>query len=373
LVNQIYLQTAKQIIFGKKLLNMKKLITFILIILACRGYGQVPAQLKVNVHPGVELFTVVQILAGKYPEPNPSTYSKEALAYFGRYKDHPAVKKVASFGNTYSDLVELGWCMSDFPNIKIYEPDDINWYQYYGQENVLEYIRLCRDFFNDTHFWDFYQKHTSQYTAWGDALKAQVDSARLVEKLQGFYHYDADVHWWVCIDPLNSWGSHAIMTKTLNPQFSNWIVYNTGYFDHNATEQKQPRFEFTNFDNLVFHEGSHVYINKLMKQYADQIEKLAYLFNKDDDGMHRNGISNWNYCLDENIVRSVTAALYHQYRDERAFKKQMAKELMSDFIYVEELEPFIYSKYIKSKRYKDFTEFFPEILKYLERKHLKRN
>ena len=47
----------------------------------------------------------------------------------------------------------------------------------------------------------------------------------------------------------------------------------------------------------------------------------------------------------------------------------MAKELLSDFIYVEELEPFIYERYLKSTKYKTFAEFFPEVLKYLKQKH----
>jgi hypothetical protein len=81
-------------------------------------------KLTVTVHPGVELFTIIQILADKYPKPNPSAYSKEALEYFGKFKDHPAVKKVLLLRKLYTDLVELGWCMSDFPNIKIYEPAD---------------------------------------------------------------------------------------------------------------------------------------------------------------------------------------------------------------------------------------------------------
>lgn len=85
--------------------------------------------------------------------------------------------------------------------------------------------------------------------------------------------------------------------------------------------------------------------------------------------MKRNNISNWGYCFDETVVRSVTAALYREHRDERSYKKQLAREMLNDFIYVEELAPFIYEKYIKSRKYKDFTEFFPKILRFLKRKH----
>lgn len=328
-------------------------------------------KLKVNVHPGIELFTIIQILADKYPQPNPSRYTTEVMAYFSKYKDHPAVKKVASFDKTYPDLVELGWCMSDFPDIKIYEPADLNWYKYYGKENTLEYIKLCRDFFNDTNFWTFFQQHQARYTQWGDELKANVDSGKLVEKLENFYQFNADVKWNVCIDPLNSWGSHAIMTKTLNPQYSNWLVYNTGFFKRDGAKDADPVFEFKNFENLVWHEGSHVYINNLLKQHEKEIADMAYLFNKDDEGMKRNNISNWAYCFDENMVRSIVSAMYKKYRTERQFKRQMYREIGNDFIYVEDLTPFIYDNYLNNHKYKNFNEFFPQILKYLKKKYPK--
>jgi hypothetical protein len=347
---------------------MKKLLIICLTaLLPFKSFCQ--DQLIVNVHPGVELFTIVQILAEKYPDPNPSLYTQEAMAYFGKYKDHPAVKKVQTFDKSFTDLVELGWCMSDFPNIKIYEPADLNWYKHYGKENTLEYMRLCRDFFNDTRFWDFFQAHQARYTKWGNDLKANVDSGKLINKLESFYKYKTDLKWYICIDPLNSWGSHAIMTKKLNPQFSDMLVYNTGFFNSDGKKDVDPVFEFKNFENLVWHEGSHVYINGLLQKYKAEIDDLSYLFNKDDEGMKRNGIATWQYCMDENIVRSVVAALYKQYRTPRQFKRQFAREIGSDFIYVEDIEPLISDKYINSKKYKSFAEFFPEILSMLKKKY----
>ena len=349
---------------------MNRIITICLIALL-PVFSKAQERLQVNVHPGVELLTIIQILAERYPPPNPSAYSQDFKAYFEKYKDHPAVKKAASLKKVFTDLTELGWCMSDFPNIKIYEPKESVWYDLNGRDNIIEYLKLCRDFFNDTHFWDFYKQHEQQYLAWAASLKAKVDSAQLVQRLQDFYRFDSNVHWFICIDPLNSWGSHAIMTKVINPAFADYIVYNTGYFNRNGSTLNQPYFEFKNFDNLVWHEGSHVYINGLMKKYEKEINELSYLFNKNDEGMIRNNISNWAYCLDENIVRSVTACLYKQYRTPREFKRQVAREIGSDFIYVEDLTPFIYDHYFKSHRYKNFADFFPKILSYLKNKYPK--
>ena len=72
------------------------------------------------------------------------------------------------------------------------------------------------------------------------------------------------------------------------------------------------------------------------------------------------------------MVRSITAALYKKYRTERAYKRQVARQTASDFIYVDELAPFIYDNYINSAKYKNFADFFPEIIKYLQAKYPKK-
>lgn len=348
---------------------MKRII---LIVLLNVSLLQVNAQerLTVNVHPGIELFTIVQILGEQFPNPNPSAYAKEVMQYFGKYKDHPAVLKVKNFKKVYTDLTELGWTMSNFPDIKIYEPTaDLNWYKHYGKENTIEYIKLCRDFFNDTKFWDFYQAHLPSYQKWGEDIKRKVNENGVMDQLQKFYGFKADVQWYICIDPLNSWGSHAITTKNINPEFSHIVVYNTGYFNTNSTEKDEPVFEYKGFDYLVWHEGSHIFLEPFFKKYKAEIDAMAYLYNKDDEGMKRNGIGHWEYCLNENVVRSVVGFMYDKYRTEREFKRLVAKETASDFIYVEDIVPFLLENYGPTKKYKTFEAFFPAMLKMLKTKH----
>ena len=339
----------------------------------CLPFLKVSAQenLTVNVHPGIELFTIVQLLGDQFPDPNPSTYSKEVMEYFGKYKNHPAVAKVKSFGKVYSDLTELGYTMSDFPDIKIYQPQDLSWYTKYGKENVLEYLKLCKDFAKDSKFWAFYKVHEASYTKWGTAIREGVAKSGTMEQLQKFYGAKGTAKWNICIDPLNSWGSHAITTKTLNPAFSNVIAYNTGYFNTKSTEKDEPNFEYQGFDYLVLHEGSHIFLDPYFTKYKKEIDDMAYLYNKEDEGMKRNGIGSWEYCLNENVVRAVVGDMFRNYRTERQFKRQVAKETGSDFIYVEDIVPFISENYGQGKKYTKFDELFPAMLAMLKEKHPK--
>lgn len=334
--------------------------------------AQAAPEVTINVHPGVELFTIIQWMAGQYREPNRSIYSKKVKAYFTPYANHAAVQKlkaIAEKQHLYSDFPELGWCFSDFPNIKIYEPTDLHWYERYGKENVIEYMKLAKQFAEDSKFDDFYKENESMYASWAGKLKGDLQAEGLVEKLNNFYKYNAGAKWYICIDPLNSWGAHAIMTKNLNPAFSDVIAYNTGFFDENSTDTLMPNFELGNLSYLVWHEGSHIFIESLLLQYSKEIATLDYLLNKEDAGMKNNNIHSWQHCLDENMVRGIVIALYWQYKTPKQVRKQIASEIVGDFIYAEDIGNFIFEKYIKRKNHKDFKAFFPEILKFLRKKY----
>ncbi|TDO23034.1 DUF4932 domain-containing protein [Pedobacter duraquae] len=349
---------------------MKKAIILLLLCLPfIKTYGQ--DNLTVNVHPGIELFTIIQILGDQYPDPNPSTYSKEVMDYFGKYKSHPAVVKVKSLGKVYSDFPELGYTMTGFPDIKIYQPEDLSWYKRYGKDTVLEYLSLCKDFAKESNFWAFFQAHQEKYAKWGSGIREQVAKSGTMEQLQKFYGKKGTAQWNICIDPLNSWGSHAIATKKMNPAFGNIIVYNTGYFNEKSTEKDEPVFAYQGFDYLVWHEGSHIFLDPYFIKYKKEIDELAYLFNKDDDGMKRNTIGTWEYCLNENMVRAIVGDMYKNYRTERQYKRQVAKETANDFIYVEDLVPFIAANYGPGKKYTRFDDFFPTMLTMLKEKHPK--
>jgi Domain of unknown function (DUF4932) len=333
-------------------------------------------KLTANVHPGMEVMSIVQVFAGKLAMPNKSNYAKDVENYFMPFANHPAIKKIQSFeGNVYSDLTELGWVFS-FPDFTFQAPTDtsLNWYRLYGKENVVEYLTLVAQFAKDSRFMEFYQKHENVYAQWGKQMKTEIEKQGLQEKLAAFYGFNTEGGaFYICLDPLNSWGAHAVANiENINPKHAETKIYAVGYHNRESTDTTEPKFFANDFSvDLIWHEGSHIYLNNLMKKYKKEIDALGYLYNKEDEGMKRQNISNWNYCLNENMVRGVVIALFQQHKSKKEAKKQVAKEILGDFMYAEDIGGFITSEYVNTKKYKDFNALFPQILMMLKNKYPK--
>lgn len=359
---------------------MQKIICLaILSLLAqyCTAQNKLPYGAKQNealtiyVHPGTELMTIVQILAGKYSDQTASSYNEEMKAWFYPFREHPAVKYLAALDKQiYPDLIELGWCFDDFPNISLFVPENTSWYKNYGKDSVAQYLNLVKQFYTDSKFWEFYKSHESLYSKWGEAMKSKILSTGALEKLYSFYNTAKEGKWYIEIEPLNGWGAHAVThINDINPLYKDYVIYETGYFNDNATQKSEPSFSLNEkaIQELLWHEGSHHMLKAVLSKYKNEISELSYLFNKDDEGMRRNNISNWTYCLEENVVRSVVACLIRKSSGERKYEKEVDIQDYMDFIYVKTLSPFIYTRYIQSE-YKSFDHFFPELLKLLKEK-----
>jgi hypothetical protein len=359
---------------------MKRLVSFVFTLLTIqvvlaqphRVPAPVPAdRVTVLVHPGIELFTIVQLLAGKYPLPNKSVYAKETEAYFAPFARHPAVQLARRLPKVYSDLPELGYCFDNFPQMRLHYPTQTNWYTMNGKDTIQTYMRLCRQFAEDSHFWAFYQQHQAAYAAWAKPVHARLISEGLVTKLDSFYRFHTQAgQWTICLDPLNSWGAHALLAKNLNPRYADQVVYTVGFFDQASTDTSVPSFSLgAEASRLVWHEGSHIYTNALQQQYKPDIARLAYLFNQADAGMKRNNIADWAHCFDENLVRGIVIALFRQYQSPKEARKQAAQEIVGDFQYASDIADVLSANYSGQRTALNFEQFFPEILTYLAQKY----
>lgn len=361
--------------------TLKTLLAFLLILLSGPGLLAQPRatatrppaadRVTVLVHPGIELFTVVQLLAGKYPMPNKSVYAKETEAYFVPFANHPAVQYARQLKNVYPDLTELGYCFDNFPAVRIHYPAQTHWYTMNGKDSIQTYMRLCKQFAEDSHFWAFYQRHQADYAAWAKPVQARLASENLVDKLDSLYRFRVQApQWTVCLDPLNSWGAHAIMASHLNPRYADRVVYSVGFLNRESSESSGPVFNLGSEPAMmVWHEGSHIYTRALQQRYQAEIQQLAYLFNQSDAGMKHNNINDWAHCFDENLVRGVVIVLFRQYQSPKEARKQAAQEVVGDFQYAGDIADVLAARYTGQRTYPDFEQFFPEILAYLARKY----
>jgi len=359
---------------------MKPLLTFLLVLLSAHVLpaqsritpATMPAnRISVTVHPGIELFTIVQLLAGKYPMPNKSAYAKETEAYFVPFVNHPAVQYARQLKKTYPDLTELGYCLDNFPQVRVHYPEHSVWYTLSGKDSVQTYMRLCQQFFEDSHFWAFYQQHQADYAAWAKPVQARLAQEGLVNKLDSLYRFPTKAaRWAVYLDPLNGWGAHAITAQELNPRYADEVAYTVGFLNRESTDTSSPSFSLgTEAVVLVWHEGSHNYTRALQRRYQADINKLAYLFNPTDAGMQRNNIHSWTHCFDENLVRGVVIALMRQYHSPKEARKQAAQEIVNDFQYAGDIADVITAEYSHRPTGPDFAQFFPRILTYLAQKY----
>ncbi|MEM9931947.1 MAG: DUF4932 domain-containing protein, partial [Bacteroidota bacterium] len=317
------------------------LFTLLLCVLACTcGRAQ---SYEVNVHPGQELLTVIQILADRYPTPNKSAYAKDMEAHFRQHENHPAVKAMAEMSEKiYTDFPELGWCFYDFPTFKLSIPETNLWYDLYGKDTVQQVVRLAKDFADTSDFWSFYEAHKADYQAWGSDVRHALDSLGYVEKLDAFFSRQVTGErptFYIAMDPLNSWGAHAIPhLEEINPYYNGTKAYSLGYWNRESTEKDSPSFKGGNFlPNLVWHEGSHIYLKSVLDGQDELIESIAHLYNGDERSMQRQNISTWHYCFEENLVRGIVIALNGQHRTHRQRRVQAAKELINGFLYAEDI------------------------------------
>ena len=347
------------------------LLLFSLALNTQLGYGKA-STIKINVHPGVELMTIVQKLADKYPKSAPSAYEKEVLAYFSPYKKHPAVLRIQQFkGTVYPDLTELGFCFDDSPDLRLTIPDSSTWYKLYGKAEVVAYLQQCQAFAAQSNFRQFYLAHAPAYAAWGIRIGEGIQRDQLLEKLQGFYRSGAPPRFYICLDPLNGWGAHATPhPELLNPAYTGTKAYTIGFYSKTSDSTQAPVFQYGDYaTNLVWHEGGHIYLQDVFERHRAQINELAYLYNGSDPGMKSQNIKDWTYCLNENVVRGVVIALFKQHKSERAWKRQNAQEVLNDFVYAEDISTILLKDYVGNKKYLTFEAFFPVLLSKLQKLH----
>jgi hypothetical protein len=317
------------------------------------------SNLTIQVNEGVELLSVVQYLSGHLANNTPSPYRDDVRHYFGRYRTHPAVMTMFNFNfHIYTDLVELGILYHDFPNIKM-DPltDDCPWFRQMDRKTLEEYMRQCMQFYKDAHFHEFYVAHQPWFAQWASGLRDSIGQpVRIFDSLINTKH---DHHWLICMDPLNDWGAHTIMPHAINPRYSNYFIYQLGYFGDKDCNGKMA----FNADlyNFAWHEGTHAFTDSIMTKFSVSIDSLSDLL-PSNPRLARQNITTWSHYFNELIPRAVSVALHRRFRSPEQYRKLLEGEEEQGFVHVRAVSELIYNDFVNQRKIDSFEALLPEII-----------
>lgn len=329
--------------------------------------------IKPQINAGTELIAIMLWLSGKYPMPMDSKYKSEVWTYFSKYKQHPALERMKK-SELYPDFTEIGLLLSDFPNVKIETPEKNSWYQKKGgKENVAGILNDAKIFAEKTKFWNFYQKHQTEYARLTDDFGNELKEKNVLPTIDSFFRYGASQprpQVTIYLESLNNWGAHAIDFQNLRGEPNGErVTFQIGPVEQDAQLPDSALSFKTNRQTIqnVWHEASHIYLKKTLAENKERVAKLERLFNA--PALASQNIKTWDYAFEENLVRSIVAAVTKQNLGDDAYKREVANQTQRGFIYTNEIAELIVSKYISdANRYPAFDDFMPEILAMMETK-----
>jgi Domain of unknown function (DUF4932) len=335
---------------------------------AVRAQDAPPARnasnLTIEVNEGIELMSLVQYLGGHLCTATPSPYMDDIHRHFGAYRTHPAVMMMFDFRfPVYTDFVECGLMLNGFPDIKMRPiPDSCSWAKLAGRDTLTRYLRLCMQFYRDSHFHDFYAAHRAMFAQWEKGLRDSI--AEPIRIFDSLINTRRDRHWMICMDPLNDWGAHTITPSNVNPMYSNYFIYQLGYF---GQKDKNGYMLFaTDLYNFAWHEGTHAFTDSILIRAELSIDSLSALLPK-NPRLERQNIHDWGHYFNELIPRAVSLALTKQFRPEEEYTKLLKEEQDKGFVHVREVSDLIYSDFVHERRGSSFEVLLPEILALLRK------
>lgn len=332
---------------------MKYLVLFLLLSTGASAQQN----LTIQVNEGTELMSVIQFLGGQLPT-QPSPYKEDVKRYFVGHRNDPAVLMVFNFKfQVYYDLVECGLAFDNFPDIRAHHiPDSSFWVKYIGRDTLDRYLRLCMQFYKDTHFHDFFVAHKPMYDQWGQGLRDSIaEPLRIFDSLINTRH---DHHWLVCPDPMNGWGAHTIVAKRVNPAYQQYFIYQVGY--QGDTDEKGRMVFGADIYDWAWHEGTHAFTDSILEQYKTAIDSLAYLMPA-SPALGQQNVDTWQHYFNELLPRAVSAALHRQFRGDASYRKVIRNETRNGFIHVTAVSDAIYDNFIHTRRVTTFEALLPYI------------
>lgn len=347
---------------------MRTCFSLLLLAFSLQVFSQKQSSVLVEVNPELELFSIVTYLSGNIKFVVPSNYERDVKKELRAFRKHPAVSEIKRLYKGHDGYIEvthpmLAFHCSPLPELNVvYEQDDLN------AAELEKYLKYLRNFADEINYKDFYNSHKAAMDSWVKPVQDTIQKYQLADKLGNLFGQHKEFR--VYLDAFNSWGGQAFVP---NETFTATKAYfRLGYNSYTkASGEDKPPF-FNNRSmliELIWHEGTHTYVATRIRKHLSLFDESSSLLNEQrQTELQKAGRFKWTWSgfLDEQVTRATVAYLLLKNMGEAEWQKECKKQEQIGFIYTKDIS-LLMEKYDTNKTtYADFSDFLPEIAKYLK-------
>jgi hypothetical protein len=128
----------------------------------------------------------------------------------------------------------------------------------------------------------------------------------------------------------------------------------------------QPTYSLHHLRELVWHEFGHSFVNPLTAARHDQLQANLDHFVPLATRMEKTGYPTWESCVNEHLIRAITARLMFRVVGEEAGAKAVQEEVSRGFVYVPALCRQLAEYETQRAAYPNLAAFLPRLLEVFE-------
>ena len=336
----------------------------LLLALAAPLRAEAPV-LQVAVDPRTELLTTVQLLSGevaltRYQSP----YLYELYRYFFPFRQHPAVRLLRALmaEHPWPDLYHyLVLCLSN--------PPELAWQlQLAGtaEENLLggqameHWVNALRNFADQSQFERFFAQQTPFYYHLVEQVGKKLKGEDLLGPLEEYYGMELREYHLV-LSPLLHRGGFGPRLPIGEGEYQGYSIVGP-----DGMTGSQPTYSLHHLRELVWHEFGHSFINPLTAARHEQLRATVDHFVPLIARMEKTGYPTWDSCVNEHLIRAITARLMFRVVGEEAGRQDVQEEMSSGFVYVPALCRRLEEYERQRAAYPNLAAFLPQLLAVFE-------
>lgn len=320
--------------------------------------------LNIIIDPRIELLAAAQYIS-KYNDMTHQmtdydfSYSMDVKEYFSGFRTHPAITAI-------NELAKAGFTHDAPPTAMLYIPltsdkKDITFSDYLisrsSRTKLDMFASRLSQFSLDSDFKRFYNDHADFYKTVIDKTAQILEGADYVNDLEMYYGMEQNSYNLI-LSPLFGPVGYGPRIQSANGGYDIYSIQGTI-----SIEDDMPAFgNIEIFKGMVYHEFSHSFVNPLTEKYRDELNKYKKLYEPVSDTMKAMAYADWETCVNEHIVRAVTARLILLNDGRTAYDAELASQRSEGFFYIPQLCEKLSFYEDNRDIYSSFSEFYPDLI-----------